>query len=547
MRTRFAPTFLVVALFAGFASAQSGLRAREVLTGLESPIAVIQDPTSSTRRFVVQQGGKILVLEGNVLLSRPFLDLSSVVTVGGERGLLGLTFPPDYAQTRYFYVNFSAPGSLMQLARYQRNPNDPTLALPGSRRNILRTVRPFFNHNAGTIAFGPDGYLYLPTGDGGSAGDPSNYSQNPQSLLGKMLRIDPRTDGFPSDPLRNYAIPPTNPFLDGEPITALPEVFDFGLRNPWKFSFDDLRLLGNGAMVIADVGQDTWEEVNYVPRGQSGHNFGWARREGNMFYAPGPTAFMPDTRPALVYDHSQGSSITGGHVYRGLKLGRPFFGRYFYGDFVSGRFWSCKFAFDSRTGRWNGIDIREHTQELELGASLGNISSLDVDSSGEAWIVDYQGRLLAIDLMGTALRTVVASDGRIASGGARHAVQDDQHLLKLAPVPAVPGKTGVIAMFKTTTPNIATLGFEAVGQMSAGGALLRVSFRRWSDDQFVQVRAYRMDALRRRFQVTDVGNSGDYIRNDGRVELKLTTEQTSGVSGAQTWWNVLDLKVSQTG
>jgi glucose/arabinose dehydrogenase len=541
-------TFLALAAsLAAAAAPQSGLRARVFLSGLAAPVAVVQDPTSSSRQFVVQQGGRILVIQNGQLLARPFLDLTMTVAFGGERGLLGLAFPPDYAQTRHFYVHFSAPGSLMQVARYQRNPNDPTLALPGSRRNILRTVRPFDNHNAGTLHFGPDGFLYIPTGDGGSAGDPSNYSQNPDSLLGKMLRIDPRTDAFPSDPHRNYAVPPTNPFLDGLPISALPEIFAFGLRNPWKFSFDDPRLLGTGAMLIADVGQDTWEEVNYVPRGESGQNFGWARREGNAFYAPGPTAFSPDTRPAHVYDHSLGFSITGGYVYRGLKLGRAFFGRYFFGDFVSGRVWSCKFARDSRTGRWLAIDVREHTAELSQGAQLGNVSSIDVDTSGELWISDYQGRLLAVDLEGTALRTVVASAGRIASGGGRHAVQDDEHVLKLAPLPADPSRAGVLAMFKTSVTNPATMGFELVGKMTTGGGLLRVAFRRWSDDQFVQVRAYRIDATRRRFLFTGINNAADFVRNDGRIELRVTTEQDTGITGAQTEWNLLDVRVSATG
>ncbi|MGE0001572.1 MAG: sorbosone dehydrogenase family protein [Fimbriimonadaceae bacterium] len=535
---------LLALVTASSAPAQSGLRAQEVLSGLSSPIAVIHDPTRTGSRFVVEQGGLIRVLEGTSLRTLPFLDLSSQLEFGGERGLLGLAFAPDYASSGYFYVNFSAPGSFMQLARFQRNPNDPNRALPGSRRNILRTSRPLANHNAGTIHFGPDGYLYLPTGDGGGAGDTQNYSQNPSSLLGKMLRIDPRTDAFPSDPHRNYAIPPSNPFLYGIPIDALPEIFAFGLRNPWKFSFDDTRLLGNGAMLVADVGQDLWEEVNYVPRGESGQNFGWARREGNAFYSPGPTAFSPDTRPALVYDHSLGSSITGGYVYRGLKLGRYFFGRYFYGDFVSGRVWSCNFYRDSRTGRWLARDNREHTADLEQGAQLGNIASIDVDSSGELWITDYQGRLLAINFLGTALRTVVASSGRIESGNARYAVQDDQYFLKLAPVVTDPGKCGVVAMFKTGVTTPTALGFEAVGQMTAGAGLLRVALRRWSDDQFVQVRAYRIDTLRRRFQVADVGNAADYVRSDGRVELRLTTEQDVGTTGARTWWNLIDARIT---
>lgn len=528
---------------ATLASPQGGLRAREVLSGLASPVAVVQDPTRPTVKFVVLQGGRILVMEGDTLRPTPFLDLSSQLVFAGEQGLLGLAFPPDYATTRYFYVNFAAPGSFMQLARFQRNPNDPNRALPGSRRNILRTSRPLANHNAGTIHFGPDGYLYLPTGDGGGAGDTQNYSQNPDSLLGKMLRIDPRTDAFPSDPHRNYAVPPDNPFLDGVPISARPEIYAFGLRNPWKFSFDDLRLLGNGAMLVADVGQDLWEEVNYVPRGESGQNFGWARREGNAFYSPGPTAFSPDTRPALVYDHTLGSSITGGYVYRGLKLGRFFFGRYFFGDFVSGRIWSCKFYRDSRTGRWLALDVREHTQELSQGAPLGNVASIDADASGELWITDYQGRVLAVDTLGTALRTVTATVGRIVSGNTRHALQDDQHLLKLAPGASAPNANAVVAMFKATALVPATFGFEAIGQMSTGGGLLRVALRRWSDDQFVQVRAYRIDAVRRRFQASGLANALDFVRSDGRVELRLSVEQDSGTTGAQTWWNVIDLKL----
>lgn len=523
------------AAVAAMSQAQTGLRAREVVSGLSSPVAMIQDPTDATRKFIVQQGGLILVLVGETVRPTPFLDLSTDVVFGGEQGLLGLAFPRDYATSGKFYVNFTRGGPFMQLAEFRRDPSNPERAQRNTRRNILATSRPFDNHNAGCIHFGPDGYLYVPTGDGGSGGDPDNVSQNPQSLLGKMLRIDPSRDDFPSDPNRNYGVPASNPFSDGVPVSALPEIWAFGLRNPWKFSFDDPRLLGTGAVVVADVGQGSYEEVNYVPPGPGGQNFGWKRREGDSLFSNTPLAFSPDTRPALTYGHSEGQSVTGGYVYRGLRLGQAFFGRYFFADYVSGRVWSCKFSLDNRTGRWMGIDRREHTQELSSTTFIGNPSAIEADSNGELFIVDYQGRILSVERLGVALRGIILAGGRIVSGGARHLVAQDQKSLVLAPVPAEPRLTSVTAVFSTVSTLGSTLGMEWVGRVRSGAGLVRFSFRRWSDGAWVQVRAYRIDTAVRRFRATDLGASTAYVRgSDGRIEMRATVELDSGVTGAQT-------------
>lgn len=484
------------------------------------------------------------MMVGETVRPTPFLDLSSDVVFGGEQGLLGLAFPSDYAATGKFYVNFTRGGPSMQLAEFRRDPANPERARRDTRRNVLATARPFDNHNAGCLRFGPDGYLYVPTGDGGSGGDPDNVSQDPQSLLGKMLRIDPSRDDFPSDANRNYGIPSSNPFRDGVPVAALPEIWAFGLRNPWKFSFDDPRLLGNGGMVVADVGQGSYEEVNYVPAGAGGLNFGWKRREGDSLYSDTPLAFSPDTRPALTYSHSVGQSITGGSVYRGLRLGQAFFGRYFFADYVSGRVWSCKFSLDPRTGRWLGIDLREHTQELSATTFLGNPSALEADGNGELYIVDYQGRILAIERLGVALRGIVLAAGRIVSGGARHLVAQDERELVLAPVAADPRRASVTAVFNAVGPSGPTLGMEWVGRLSSGSGLVRFSFRRWSDGAWVQVRAYRIDSAVRRFRVNDLGASTPYVRpSDGRIEMRATTELDRGVTGAQTLFDYATVTV----
>jgi glucose/arabinose dehydrogenase len=254
---------------------------------------------------------------------------------------------------------------------------------PSGRRSI---EQPFSNHNGGHLAFGPDGYLYIGMGDGGSAGDPFNHAQNPESLLGKLLRIDV---SVADDDQRGYRVPEDNPFLDGDPIAARGEIWAFGLRNPWHFSFDDPSRGGVGALVIADVGQNAREEVNFEPRGAGGRNYGWRLREGRSTYDPrGGPAYAPLTDPIHDYDRTKGASVTGGYIYRGSALDAAYNGRYFYADFVDGRVFSIGLHLDE-AGEATADDEREHTAELGGRDALGMVSAFGVDADGELLLVNY--------------------------------------------------------------------------------------------------------------------------------------------------------------
>ena len=263
-------------------------------------------------------------------------------------------------------------------------------------------AQPFTNHNGGTLHFGPDGYLYIGMGDGGSGNDPQHNAQDPRTLLGKMLRIDVHV---PPDHPTGYQVPADNPFLNGQPVDALPEIWAFGYRNPWKFSFDDPRLGGNGAMLVADVGQSAREEVNYEPALAGGRNYGWRLREGLAAGGAGasrPAAYLPLTDPVYEYPRTDGQSISGGYVYRGSALGPTHAGRYFFADFVAGRVYSIGLNVSPATGEATAGARVEHTSELGGVATLGNVSSLDVDSNGELYIVNYSaGRVLKIEPVAT--------------------------------------------------------------------------------------------------------------------------------------------------
>ena len=265
------------------------------------------------------------------------------------------------------------------------------LRWPDGRRFI---EQPFSNHNGGHLAFGPDGYLYIGMGDGGSGGDPMHLAQDPNTLLGKMLRIDVSVPD--SDP-RGYRIPEDNPFLDRQPIAALPEIWAFGLRNPWRYTFDDWTRGGTGALVIADVGQTAREEVNWEPRGMGGRNYGWRLREGRQGYdSRRPAAYLPLTEAIYDYPRSEGMSITGGYVYRGAALDPMFNGRYFFADYVAGRVYTIGLHLDERQEAI-ADDHLELTQLLGGTSELGLISSFGVDAEGELYIVSYtRGRILKI-------------------------------------------------------------------------------------------------------------------------------------------------------
>lgn len=273
--------------------------------------------------FVVQQNGIIKILQSNgTVNSTNFLNISSKITYGGERGLLGLAFHPQYPTNGYFFVYYNDTGGNITVARYTRSSANPDVADPATEKIVLNLPKPFDNHNGGSIHFAPDGYLWVVTGDGGSGGDPNNNAQNKNSLLGKLLRLDINSTGA-------YNIPPGNPFVG---VDGADEVWAYGLRNAWKFNFDTV--LGN--VMIADVGQGQIEEINRMPLTQAGINYGWRCYEGNNTYnTAGCTAQSAMTFPVAAYDHSGGKcSITGGYVYRGTQF-PALQGRYFFADYCS--------------------------------------------------------------------------------------------------------------------------------------------------------------------------------------------------------------------
>ncbi|MEK7701712.1 MAG: PQQ-dependent sugar dehydrogenase [candidate division NC10 bacterium] len=334
-------------------------------SGLASALSVAHAGDGSGRLFIVLQTGQILIYNGGRVLARPFLDISNLVSCCGERGLLGLAFHPAYASNGSFYVNYTDRRGNTVVARYSVSRLSPNLANPRSATTLLTVDQPYANHNGGQLQFGPDGYLYIGLGDGGSAGDPQNNAQNLGTLLGKILRVD--VDG--GSP---YAIPPDNPFVGVE--GARPEIWAYGLRNPWRFSFDRL----TGDIFIGDVGQDEWEEINFQPASSAGgENYGWRLMEGGDCYDP-PTGCNPEglVLPILEYDHSQGCAVIGGFRYRGAQV-PTLSGQYLYADYCSGLMWG---AAQDDAGTWS--------TGVLLDAPF-SVSSFGEGPDGELYVLSY--------------------------------------------------------------------------------------------------------------------------------------------------------------
>lgn len=341
-----------------------------IASGFSSPILVTHAPGQTDRLYVVEQGGKIKVIENGTTLETAFGDLTGLITTGGERGLLGLAFSPEYETSRKLYVNYTNLNGDTVVSEW--------LAVgasvdPESERILLTIEQPFSNHNGGHITFGPDGMLYIGMGDGGGAGDPFGAGQDVSTKLAKMLRIDVST----------YPTPAPGNMPGGDP-----DIWDLGLRNPWRFSFDSC----SGGLYIGDVGQGEWEEVNYEPRGDGHKNYGWNSMEGTACYTDGcDTTGL--TLPIAVYPHSGGNcSITGGYVYRGSAI-PSMTGRYVYGDYCSKRIWALTVSGGAAT------DIIDLSTALDAGpaGSLGNITSFGQDAAGEIYIVDYGGTVFRLD------------------------------------------------------------------------------------------------------------------------------------------------------
>ncbi|MBO9693573.1 PQQ-dependent sugar dehydrogenase [Chryseobacterium sp.] len=312
-----------ISIFSSLIVNSQSINLEEFVTGLTNPVEITN--ANDSRLFVVQQNGIIKIIQPNgTVNSTQFLNISSKIIFGGERGLLGLAFHPQYSTNGYFFVYYNNTAGNVTVARYSVSTADPNVADPNSEKILLSIPKPFDNHNGGSIHFAPDGKLWIITGDGGSGGDPNNNAQNKNSLLGKMLRIDVDATG-------PYNIPPDNPFA-GAGVDGADEIWAYGLRNAWKFSFD----LTTGNAMIADVGQGAIEEINKMPIAQAGLNYGWRCYEGNNAYnTAGCAAQSTMTFPVAVYDHSGGKcSITGGYVYRGTQY-PTLQGKYFFADYCS--------------------------------------------------------------------------------------------------------------------------------------------------------------------------------------------------------------------
>jgi uncharacterized protein (TIGR03437 family) len=341
------------------------IRLQRIASGLANPTDIAAVPDGSGRLFVLEQPGRVRVIRGGALQPEPVLTLSTL-SAGGERGLLGIAFPPGFASKRYFYLNYTDPQGASVVSRW-RLTADPERADPGTEQVILRIVRTASNHNGGGIVFGPDGMLWIGTGDSGGGGDPANAAQNPNELRGKMLRIDTESGTEP------YAVPASNPFVNR--ANYRPEIWATGLRNPWRYSFDR----ETGDLWIADVGQNRAEEVNFQSASSpGGENYGWDMMEGLQCYPPGSTCNPTGlTLPILEYTRNLGVSITGGLVYRGQRF-PSMRGIYLYADFGSGRIWGVRRAGNS----WENRELLDTAMQ---------ISTFGQDEAGELYVADHSG------------------------------------------------------------------------------------------------------------------------------------------------------------
>ena len=355
-------------------------RLAEVASGFSRPLDLTHAGDGSGRLFVVEQSGKIKIVQDGQVLPEPFLDVSGLISPEAlgdgytERGLLGLAFHPNYAENGLFFIDYTDHDGHSVIARYRVSDDDPNRADPESAEPILYVLQPYANHNGGQLAFGPDGYLYVSFGDGGSGGDPEGNGQNLSTLLGALLRLD--VDAASGE---GYAVPEDNPFVGRE--DARPEIWAWGLRNVWRFSFDR----ATGDLYMADVGQNKWEEIDFQPaESTGGENYGWNAYEGTHPYS-GDAPASDVVMPILEYGHENGwCSVTGGYVYRGEAL-PDLQGYYLYGDWCTGTIWAAR---RDANGDWQSVI------SLESGRQ---ISAFGEDEAGELYLVDYAGAVLRFE------------------------------------------------------------------------------------------------------------------------------------------------------
>lgn len=356
-----------------------------VASGLFQPLWVVAPPGDTSRLFLVEQNGRVRVMRDGILQATPFLDIGSKVSCCGERGLLSLVFHPNYASNRRFFVNYTDPSGTTVVSRW-RVSDTPDVADAGSEQILFRVAQDFSNHNGGQLAFGPDGYLYVGMGDGGSGGDPRERAQDANSLLGKLLRVDVDVASEPY-----HAVPADNPrAAEGRPLGL---IWASGLRNPWRFAFDTL----TNDLFIADVGQSNREEIDVQPASSTGgENYGWDIFEGSVCFDPPPhlpacpaepNAFVP---PIHEYDHGTGCSITGGFVYRGCRM-PDLHGTYFYSDFCSPFVRTLQYVDGA------AVNHRDRSTDLtSAGGSLSGVTSFGTDARGEIYITTFGGSVYRI-------------------------------------------------------------------------------------------------------------------------------------------------------
>jgi glucose/arabinose dehydrogenase len=354
----------------------AGFQWQQVISGLHRPVDLAEPKDDSGNLYVVEQAGVIRIIQDGVLLPDPFLDIRDRVGSGGnEQGLLGIAFHPQFIKNGYFFVNYTDMQGNTVIARFSgvMEGNSYLKADPISESVLLRVDQPYANHNGGRLIFGPDGYLWIGLGDGGSQGDPNGNGQSNQTLLGKILRIDV-DNGSP------YVIPPDNPYVNGG---GLPEIWAVGLRNPWRFSFDRL----TGDLFIGDVGQNSREEIDHLPAGyvSTPVNFGWNRREGSHPYSDQATTDTTGlTEPIFDYGHDSGCSVAGGFVYRGKGL-PDFHGVYLFGDYCSGLIWGL-------------VPNDKNSWDTKILFSTGyNIASFAEDQNGEIYLLDLNGSIYRLE------------------------------------------------------------------------------------------------------------------------------------------------------
>ena len=393
----------VATVFSRRCMAQGGLELTRVATGLTSPVYATHAPGDPGRLYIVEKAGAIRVLDllSGAVLPTPFMSASVTaagigLTTDGERGLLGLAFHPDYQANGRFFINSTDSAGNTRIREFRRLTSNQVDSTSG--RDVLSVAQPYSNHNGGWLDFGPDGLLYVAMGDGGSSNDPQNHAQNRGSLLGKMLRLDVSGDDFPADSSRNYRVPATNPFV-GQPA-MLGEIWAYGLRNPWRNGFDRK----TGDLYIGDVGQNAREEINFQSASSpGGANYGWRVREGTL--STGLTGQSGNSLVAPIYDYTrgsgtfQGTSVTGGYVYRGPVAALQ--GQYFFGDYVRGRLFSLVFD-GSQPSAFNGTNYSSRTDwtatATTTAGTIGNIASFGEDASGNVYLVSYGGNIFRIGL-----------------------------------------------------------------------------------------------------------------------------------------------------